>query len=235
MALTYTTYEDNNGNGVGIGGGDTTTTSRSFTAGELVVVLWVAEGQYPGNGTVSCTNSGTAQTWNDLGSAVYTTDYCYLRGWWCVMDTTQSMTITCASTNIQDGVSAVVYTLVHAGQDGTTPVPAGKVSSGTDADGDVSVSITPTATGSCLWLLTGDWNNDTDTYTAGANCTKVDNYVYSGSFSVALFRPTTQPRADASAFTISETDTTGKISYIAFEVVAAASSFVPRSMLLGVG
>jgi hypothetical protein len=227
MALTYATYEDVN---LSTDGGDVTTTSRTYNSGELVVILWVVESNAPSIGTVSCTNSGTAQTWNDIAT-VSATDYCYVRGWWCVMSTTQAVTITVASDS-PTSARACAYTIVHAGQNATTPIPAGKVQSGQDADGDVSLSITPTATGSCLWLLCGDWANSTDTFTAGANCTKQDSHGYTDAFAAALIRPTTQPRDDANAFTISETDTSGKLAYLAFEVVAAGggASIVPQAM-----
>ena len=216
MALTDTTYEDNS-DGLVLGG-DTTTASRSYTAGQLVCVLWATNNSYPGDGTVSCTNSGAAQTWNDI-EEVYVGESCYIRGWWCVMSTSQSMTISCAST-ANNNLDGVIYTLVHDGQHATTPIPAGKVYSGVDADGDTNQSITPTASGSCLWMIAADYQ-PTNSFVAAADCTLHDQYHIDGQYTVALIRPTTQPRTDASAFTIGETDTGAKNSWIAFEVVAA--------------
>jgi hypothetical protein len=141
------------------------------------------------------------------------------------MGVTQAMTITAAgdSGNVGDGA---LYVIVHTGQDATAPVPAGKVQSGTSGN-DVTTSITPTASGSCLWMIVGDWQQ-ANSITAATNCTidagRTTNQA--GQQSTALIRPTTQPRSDASAFTIgSASDGTAETeSWIAFEVVADASA-----------
>lgn len=45
-----------------------------------------------------------------------------------------------------------------------------------------------------------------------------------------IIRPTTQPRTDANAFTLGETDTSGDIAYVIWEVQAAASSGVTQAL-----
>jgi hypothetical protein len=60
------------------------------------------------------------------------------------------------------------------------------------------------------------------TYTAGANCT-IDRTAQTDQWDAILLRPTTQPRTNGSAFTLAETHTGSAVSWLAFEVQAAAS------------
>ena len=114
------------------------------------------------------------------------------------------------------------FLIVHTGGHSTTPVPTGNIFSGTGAT-DPSQSITPTSSGSCLWMICGDWNAIAVTaMSAGTSCTEEYNNQISGWVTTGIYRPTTQPRTDASAFTISESDTGGKIAWVAFEVQAEA-------------
>lgn len=115
----------------------------------------------------------------------------------------------------------VLFVAVHTGQHATTPLPAGNLFSGTGGT-DVSQAITPTSSGSALWFLAGDWSQ-TNTFAVIANCSQVAApYNESGQLTAIGVQPTTQPRTDAVAFTIGETDTGGKIAWIAWEVQAAA-------------
>ena len=80
-----------------------------------------------------------------------------------------------------------------------------------------------------------DWQQ-TNSYAAIANCTLGTVYNETGFQTAVAIRPTTQPRTDASAFTIGETDTAGRITFVAFEVQAEASAATTkRLMTLGVG
>jgi hypothetical protein len=211
MALTYTVFEDQL-----LGVSDTiTSTSRSFNAGELVVIAWCTADNFAAS---TPTNSGTAQTWVEI-SQVGAAGSCRVAAWYCVISTTQSMTISVQATE-SGPMGKALYTIQHAGQHATTPVPAGNRFSGTISS-DASQSITPTASGSCLWMFAGDWNA-TDTFAAAADCTLNNKIQQGGQQTTTLIRPTTQPRADTSAFTIGETDTGGPIAWAAWEVQAAA-------------
>jgi hypothetical protein len=218
MALTYTVYWETLAPATSR---TITSTSRSYTSGDLVLVLYVNE-VYDGGATIA--NSGTAQTWTKHASTANNDD-CEVVAWSCVMNTTQSMTI--SVTNPISNQSAAIAVIPHSGQH-ATPVPSGNVFSGFGAT-DVSQSITPTSSGSALWMIAGDWAT-TNSFAAIANCTINDTHA-SAAYTGVLIRPTTQPRTDANAFTIGETDTSGQISWIALEVQAAAGgSIVPQAM-----
>jgi len=148
------------------------------------------------------------------------------------MSTTQAMTITVLGSGATV-IPAALAVIEHSGQHATTPIPAGNVLSGVSGT-NLEEAITPTSSGSALWMITADWNQ-TNSYVEIADCTIDQTYDVAGQHTAALIRPTIQPRTDASTFTIGESDTGGKIAWIALEVQAAASSFVPRGMLLGVG
>jgi hypothetical protein len=214
MPLTYAVFEDTQ---TGALGGDITSTSRTYNTGELLTVLVsIANNADAGNLTIA--NSATAQSWNAIGAPTNTNSQCKVAAWQCVMSATQAMTITVAG-DVPNAVDSVMYVIQHAGQHATTPVPAGNVFSGTGAT-DVTQSITPTAAGSCLWMIAGDWNQ-TNTFVAAANCTLDQTEDQAGQQTVALIRPTTQPRSGATSFTIGEADTGGTIAWMAFEVQAA--------------
>jgi hypothetical protein len=225
MALTYTVHWETLAAGVSA---TITSTSRSYTSGDLVLVLYAHEDNAVA-GSLSISNSGTAQTWTNHATT-NTANNCKIAAWSCVMSTTQSMTISVVCSAIS---AASIAVIPHNGQH-ATPVPGGNVFSGTGGT-DVSQAITPTSSGSALWMIAGDWNQ-TNSYAALANCTIDQTHNVAGKYTSALIRPTTQPRADGAAFTIGETDTSGKIAWIALEVQAAAGGgFTPRSMLMGVG
>lgn len=202
---------------VGAAGGDITYSSRTYNAGELVVVLW--DGDITTANNLSIANSGTAQSWTLIASTAGTGGTEQVGAWRCVMSVTQAMTITVSGDSATTGDSGIC-SIAHSGAHLSNPVPAGNVFSGNGAT-DVSQSITPTSSGSCLWMLAGDFNS-ANTFAAGANCT-LQQTASPGTFVATLVRPTTQPRPDAAAFTISETDS-GTIAWIAFEVQANPSN-----------
>jgi hypothetical protein len=215
MALARTVYAWETAKPLN-GSGAVTTTSRTYNSGELVCVDYCAADNL-GAGTLSISNSGTAQTWN-LIAVTNTGSNVKVAAWQCKMSVTQAMTIT-ATGNGGGDIEGAIKVVVHTGQHATDPVPAGNVFSGTGGT-DVSQAITPTSSGSCLYLVAGDWSA-TDTYAAIANCTLQEKHQNATDQTVALFEPITQPRPDTSAFTIGETDTAGKIAWIAYEVQAA--------------
>jgi len=76
-------------------------------------------------------------------------------------------------------------------------------------------------------MFAGDWNA-TNTFAAIADCTLFGPHHSGGHYTGTAVRPSTQPRTDAAAFTIGETDTAGKIAWVAFEVQAAAVADAPE-------
>jgi hypothetical protein len=71
-------------------------------------------------------------------------------------------------------------------------------------------------------MVVADWAQ-TNSFAAIANCTLTAGVNVAGEYTTAIIRPSTQPRTDASAFTIGETDTAGTIAAVSWEVQASAS------------
>lgn len=223
MAITYT-VDTVDGTGVG-----TTLVSGTLTivATSIITVLHVTADN-AGSGALSISNSGTALTWTPIVITNVNSN-CKVAGWWAKGDANGNRTVTISFTSNVN--PRRTHSIVHTGAHQTTPVPAGKVTSGTSTT-DVSQTITPTdANGSALWMLCGDWGQ-TNTFAPLANCSKeVADSNIAGQYTTCLLRPTTQPRPDGAAFTLGETDTAGTIAYIAFEVVAAAAAFKAKPNL----
>lgn len=217
MALTYVVYQEANNGEAGIVGA-ASSTSRSYTAGNLVTVVYMDSSASAGT-TYSISNTGTAQTWNPVKSvrSVTGTTDCGVAVWYCVMSTTESIVIT-AQTGADD-VNAHLFVIVESGQHATTPIPAGNVFGNVGAS-DISQSITPTAAGSDLWLACADWNQ-TNSFGAASGCTLITGVNVDSQYTTCTVRPTTQPRTDANAFSIGETDS-GRLAWVAWEVQAAA-------------
>src|SRR4029077_19011863 len=119
----------------------------------------------------------------------------------------------------------MLITIVHRGQNATTPLPAGNLFS-IAAGNDITQAIVPPSTGINLWFFTADWS-ESNSFVAGANNThEFTPLDLAGEMTASLTRPTTQPRTDTLSFTLSDTDsaTAGNVIAIAFEVQAAASS-----------
>lgn len=219
MAITYTV--DNVDSVAGV----TTTVSNTLTvtATSVIVVTYQGSDNLTA-GTLTISNSGTALTWNAIATT-NTVNTCKLQSWWAFGDANGNRTVTVTRSRA-DAVDRRLTCIVHEGADQTTPVPAGKVASGTGTT-DYQVTITPTnANGSALWAFAADWNQ-TNSFAAIANCTLQYTRDVAGQYTTTLVRPTTQPRTDGTAFTIGETDTAGAISYTSFEVVAAAGGSTP--------
>lgn len=215
MALAATVFQDFNDSGVA--SGDLTTTSRTFNAGELIVVCYVNEGNTNPTNVLTIVNSATAQTWTPRGNAANTaaTDNCQVNIWSCVMSVTQAMTISITGTSgsLRD---ALIWTIQNSGQNATTPIPAGNVFSGASGH-NVSQSITPTSVGSDLWMVAGDFGA-TNTFAAIGGCTLDQLHNSAGAATFALIRPSTQPLTSTSPVTLGETDTGGTIAWVAFEI-----------------
>lgn len=225
MAITYTEYFKSLTSGVE--GADITSNSISVVSGDLITVAWIVENNWTPNdvgGTITISNTGTALSWNNIGNTgtQASGDSCYVRVWYAVATASESITITTASNGTPNTPISSQSVVVHTGVHATTPVPAGNIYSGKKST-DVSQSITPTSSGSCLWAVFGDWSA-TNTFAAIANCTIESSRHDATKYTVCVMRPTTQPRTDASAFTLGETDTNGDISYVIWEVQAAPSA-----------
>ena len=191
----------------------------SISAGDFITVV----GTYADNlestaWTVS--NNGSAITWT-LVTQTNTADNCKQVLWTGTAGATPPTDITVTSTagSFINGAKALTVG-AYSGQHATDPLPAGNIFSGTDAT-DVNQAITPGGNGSALQMVVADWQAS-DTFAANANSVIAEKYHQAGQMTAAFIRPAIQPRPDGSAFTIGETDTAGKISWIAFEVRAAA-------------
>lgn len=198
------------------------TSSASVTTGvltmltnDIIIAVAVTEGP-TANATIS--NSGTALSWNPITS-VEAANNCWVYAWWAKSAGNENRTVTFGDNN--SAVYKMIRVRVCTGAHQTDPVPAGNVFSGSSGT-DVSQAITPTASGSALWFICGDFAAS-NTFAAIANCSFDGTLVnYGGRYTSVLIAPTVNPRTDANAFTIGETDTGGTIAWVAFEVQAAA-------------
>lgn len=216
MALTYSV--DLKGQGTGVGAAVTSNALTVATGDFITVLLMLADNAQSTAWTVS--NTGTAIVWTNRVTT-NTASNCRVVMWSGTAGATPPTTVTITATAGPSTTEAkAICTMVHTGQHATTPLPAGNIFSGT-AGTDVTQSITPTSSGSALWMLAADWST-TNSFAAAANCTLATAVFNSpGNFTAVPVRPTTQPRTDAVAFTIGETDTGGRIAWAAWEVQAA--------------
>jgi hypothetical protein len=226
--LSHTIYERT----VPAAGDRATSSSNSISvaAGDLIVVNYctpIGTAMQPEFDNTSISKSGTAISWS-YGGNVGGGDGAMtsITMWYGVSTATESCTFTI--THNVGGDELLVRVFVIKGQHATTPVPAGKIVTDNVNGTSVSFSMTPTdANGSELWLAAGDWNAY-NTFSAGANCsiegTPYHNVLLQTS---ALVRPTTQPRPDGSAFTLSiSSSTSDRVQGIGWEVVAAPQTYI---------
>lgn len=204
----------------------------SFQAGEFAVVMMVFRDDVPaGNITVSNTNG--VLTWNliqdaNVGGASRVLAY------WARVDTTASRRVT-ASWDSGNNLTWAQYYVRMTGVDaGATPI--GSSSKGSNV-ASATYNITPAGSGSAAFMLAADANSTgTQTISAGSGCGIVMQATGNTHFCSAVISPTTNPRTDASAFTLAETHTGTGVSWVGFEVKAAASaSPIKRLSMLGIG
>lgn len=225
MPITYTTYASGSPNNANT---SVTTGTMTVLANDIIIVCAMFTDSNAA-GLLTCTNSGTAITWNPIAN-VNVAGRCRVAAWWGRATTTENRTATVAwdsGNNLNWGL----FSMVHTGAHQTTPVPVGNVFSGSAAS-SVTQTITPTSSGSALWLIAANAEDtNTSTFTAGTNCT-IDRTTVTDTWDAALIRPTTQPRTNSSAFALAETHTGSFVSWVAFEVQAegAAQSQAARSM-----
>jgi hypothetical protein len=215
MALSFVRYSATVDNSVLVATIDSPT--LTLAPNDVIVALIICDDN-TGPGSLSIANSGSALSWTNIATT-NTNNNCKVAGWWAVCSDSTSRTVTITQGAGTTNVTRQLHCLVHTGALTSDPVPAGNVFSGVGAT-DVSQSITPTSSGSMLWMTAGDWGQ-TNSYAAIANCTLEDTFDDTGRMTAVLVRPTTQPRADALAFTIGETDTSGTLAWLAFEVQKA--------------
>lgn len=207
-------------------GAAVTSNALTCATGDYITLLISAS---PGGWitTWSITNTGDAISWNlrdhnvSAGTPNNDSEQWLYEG---IAGATPPGTITATATAGGDmQVAKSIFTACHTDAHATTPMPAGNIFKGaTEALTDVSQAITPTASGSCLWMVCAD-RNGTNSFAAGSNCT-LEATGHEGPYTTTtVVRPTTQPRSDAAAFTLSETDS-GLIAFMAWEVQAAAAA-----------
>jgi hypothetical protein len=192
-----------------------TSSALTITAGDVVVAMYVNEDNTHA-GTLSISNSGTALSWTAI-AITNTASNTKVGAWFAIAAETENRTVTVVGSGGNFG-SASLASIVHTDAHQTNPVPSGNRFSGTGGT-DVTQAISPTASGSAMWMIAGDWAA-TNSFAGAANCTLDQTRTDAGAYSSALLRPTTQPRSDGAAFTIGETDTAGTIAWVAFEVQA---------------
>ena len=227
MALTYTT--DFKGQAFAV---SATITSNSFTAntGDFITIA-ACYGDNPDATAWTVSNTGTAITWTKQ-IETNTGSNCKVVVWSGTVGATPPTTVSVQTTagSTPNG-SKALFTAIHTGAHTVTPLPAGNLFSGAGGT-DVTQAITPTSTGSALWMLAGDWSA-TNSYAAAASCTLAATvYNEAGQQTVVPIQPTINPRTDAASFTIGESDTAGLIAWAAWEVQSETniSNYTPRRL-----
>jgi len=227
MALTYTT--DFKGQAIGV---SATITSNSFTAntGDFITIA-ACYADNPDATAWTVSNTGTAITWTK-NIETNTGANCKVVVWSGTVGATPPTTVSVQSTaGTATNGSKALFTAIHTGVHTVTPLPAGNLFSGTGGT-DVTQAITPTSTGSALWMLVGDWSQ-TNSFAAAASCTLAATaYNEAGQQTVVPIQPTINPRTDAASFTIGESDTAGTIAWAAWEVQSESniSNYNPRRL-----
>lgn len=227
MALTYTTDFKGQASGV-----SATITSNTITAntGDFITIAACYDDDAKSTAwTVS--NTGTAITWTKQ-IETSASQNCKVVMWSGTAGVTPPTTVSVQSTaGAAITGSKALFTAIHTGAHTVTPLPAGNLFSGTGGT-DVTQAITPSSSGSALWMLAGDWSQ-TNSFAAAASCTLAATvYNEAGQQTVVPIQPTTNPRTDAASFTIGESDTAGKIAWAAWDVQANfnISSYNPRRL-----
>lgn len=218
--------------------GDSPETSPSNTfsppANSLIVVFSGANYSFTGSvGTSSITDSlGTHLTWTNINKSVLpTTAYGSSDAWWAFCPSAQtSMTVSVTHTapSGQYIQSAQVQPIVFTGAP-TTGNPIGAVvNSNAAAASTLAVNITPTATGSALYIVTtNDKSANGGTVTAGTNTAIQGTGGLKGTTAVALIgtaasTPTLTPNLSTETINLNSSSSTETWKYVAVEVLAGA-------------
>lgn len=216
------TVPDTDFKGVAVGSANPITSNAlSVSAGDFLTVAIVhADNDQATAWTLS--NTGTAITWTKRAET-NTLSNCKVVMWSGTAGATPPTTV---SVNVDAGTtgngSRALFVAVHNGQHAANPLPSGNIFSGTGGT-DVTQAITPTTSGSALWMVAGDWSQ-TNSFAGSTDCSLVAAaYNEAGQQTAAAIQPTIQPRPNATTFTIGETDTSGKIAWVAWEVQSAGN------------
>jgi hypothetical protein len=216
MAITYATnFVQANTQNVASG-------SLTVATNDVILVLYSNEDNSSA-GTLSIAKSAGTSTVSAFTNiaTTNTNSECKAAVWFCTVTAGGTFTVTVSKTGAFSNHSQLA-TIVHTGADTSNPCPSGNRFSGIDTNGDTTQSITPTASGSALWMIVSDWNA-TNTFSGASNCTLANTYHSAGVFTSTVIQPTTQPRTDSNAFTIGEADTGATNAWVACEVKAASS------------
>lgn len=230
MALTYTIYYTNAPAGTGTA---VSSTGIAVNAGDFMNV-GVSYGDNGASTAWTVSNDGSAITWTKQAETnVASNNKVVLFTGIAGATPPTSITVTTTAGNDVNGTKYMV-TAAHTGAHPSNPLPAGNIVTGTGAR-NVSQSITPTASGSVLLGLFGDWAF-TNSYAAIANNTLVGTYHEAAQQTATVIQPTVQPLPNASAFTLGETaGPAAKIAYVIWEVQAANPTGGGSLTTLGVG
>lgn len=95
---------------------------------------------------------------------------------------------------------------------------------------DVTQSLSASGFGSCFWFVCAD-GNATNTFEAAAGCELLHTYD-NPSFTGAAIAPLQQPLQSGNAFTIGESETGGRVSWIAWEIGAAPDYWLMGQSML---
>jgi len=225
MALTYTT--DFKGQTASVSATITSNTLTVSPGDFITIVACYSDNVQSQSWTVS--NTGTAITWTKQVET-NTAANCKVVMWSGTAGETPPTTISVESlTGTIILGSKALFTAIHTGTHPVTPLPLGNIFSGT-AGTNVSQAITPTSNGSALWMLAGDWQQR-NSFGAAANCsfaaTVFDDF---SQQTVVPLQPINNPRTDTAAFTIGETDTAGRISWVVWEVQSRVLAYKPRKL-----
>lgn len=217
--MTATGYWKGQNAGVGAG---ITSNALTVATGDFITIAIVHE-DWTDASAWTVSNNGTAIIWTDAGNTNNSGSNTEVRLFTGTAGATPPTTVTVTVTAGSAPTSSKgLFVGVHTGAHATTPLPAGNIFSGITAT-DVSQAITPTSSGSALWFVAGDWG-ETNSFAAIANCSLVAAaFDQAGRMTAVAIQPTTQPRTNAAAFTIGETDSSAnRIAWMAWEVQSAA-------------
>lgn len=202
--------------------GTTTVNSTTFTSAINDIICATLFGEDATNQTTSGVfNSGTGFTWNAVTSQSAASNT-LIKSYWALATSTQSMTVTGTCTAV--GFDLALWIGIHKGCVTTNAVPSGTIFTGnTNSSLAISSNVSPTSTGSALWLFASDWAAVTS-YAALANNTTSASNFDPAHYNLVVDQPITQPRTDQAAFILGiSQSTTAKTSFIGFEVVASSA------------
>jgi len=215
MALSFTAYDYN----TGTVSSATSLPSASipYSAGQPITVSVSANGS---GATISVADT-KGLTWNQLVTNSSNGEPVTV---WYAIPVSSGSTVVTASATVASWMSMRVTTYQNAG----TPRSLG--ASGTlAASTPFSLVVTPTSSGSALWLIANDFNAVTGAVTTGSGMSSYNEYNSGGGHvDTIILGPTTNPLTSAANFTLAGTTAAGTaVDYVAFEVPFVAPPGIP--------